>query len=1481
MTFLSPAAFLLLLTIPVVILFHLLKIRRQQALVSSTLLWGESLRDQQASAPFRRLKPNLLLLLQILALLALAMALARPVRTILATGYERNVFILDVSASMQARDLPGSRFTAAKHAALAELERLRPGQQAMVIVSGHEPRVLVPFTEEQRVLRQAVQALEPLDVEGELSGAFRLAQANLQPAGRPAVIHAFTDGAFDAPSVPDVGGAAIRWHRFAQRSRNIGITAFETRKTYFGAYDYQAFLSVANYGSEAATFDLTLTLDGTLLKAERVTLGPEVKRSLLIPFTHNGGGILRAEINVEDDLRVDNRALAVLPPPRPLRALLISGGNAFLEKALSADPQIQVEAGTLDSLAKAAQYDVVILDSVPAKTVPAGRYLFINTLPEGIPLELLGRVDEPPIIDWDRTHPVMRYLDLSKVAVQEAMRVRPVGSGRALVESNLTPLIYALDERRVKAVFVGFDLYRTDFPLRVAFPLFVSHALRWLYPSQIEDAGLQLRAGQPLMASLPAGVREATLTDPAGKGRTLRADADGRVSFVDTARAGVYTLRAGTWEQRFAVNLLSDGESNVAPRAQALVREERTRGAPEEEAAAFPSRQELWRLFALLGLLLLCLEGALYHRQAQGSWPLGAAVLRGIVVLLLLLGLFGAGLYHTTDQLNVLFLLDASDSVSLENRVKAWQYVEEAVKAAGKRDRYGAVAFGGSPALETPLGSGPLSEKPPGVADSRATDIGGAIKLALAAFPREGAKRIVLLTDGNENQGSAREAAQRAQAEGADIHVVPLRNEYAGEVLVERLVIPQEVKFGESFLVRVVAWSAKETSGRISLYRDGEFVGAQPVKLTPGKNVFAYQQSIDQGGFHVFQARLEAPDDVVEENNRGVGLVAVRGRPQVLYVEKDRDQGTHLLNALRTQNLQVEMVGPEALPASMEGLTRYDSIILSNVSALRMTKPQMELLRNYVRDQGGGLVMLGGEESFGVGGYYHTAIEEALPVTMEARQKVEIPSLAAVLVIDRSGSMETSVDSRFSKLDLAKEAAQLVVELLDERNEVGVIAFDTAWSWVVPMGPAKDKDRILKEIATIKAGGGTDLFPPLKEAYQAIYDRQALLRHVLVLSDGEVTVADFAGLVRRMQKDKITVSSVAIGKDSDVRFMTDLSRWGRGRFYYTEDVYSIPRILTLETQLASKASIIEQPFRPVLSHAGHEIAQDVRWDQVPPLGGYVSTTPKPTADTILISHQRDPILAAWRFGLGRTVAFTSDAKAKWGILWVKWGEFAKLFGQTVRWTLRTAQRNEVVTSVVQRGGRGEVQLEAVDARGEFVNFLEANAGVVYPDKTQGVLPLVQVGPGRYRGAFPAAEQGAYLVGVAERKDQKMVGSEVASLVVPYSPEHRALSVNEGLLRDLATLTGGAAPSQPGQSFTQNRRKARVWVEAWPYLLGLALLLFLPDVAVRRLQLRGRLWRSLSARSGPRPTGPGGAAGGAEGDAAEHVAARFGGRGRRT
>ena len=342
----------------------------------------------------------------------------------------------------------------------------------------------------------------------------------------------------------------------------------------------------------------------------------------------------------------------------------------------------------------------------------------------------------------------------------------------------------------------------------------------------------------------------------------------------------------------------------------------------------------------------------------------------------------------------------------------------------------------------------------------------------------------------------------------------------------------------------------------------------------------------------MYQDAIEVEGDTIEENNRAVGTIVVRGRPLVLMAEKDRSQGQALAAALRAQHVDVELVEPDRIPKDVAALQKYDGVILSNVSSLKLTKTQMESIRDYVRDQGGGLMMLGGEESFGLGGYYRTPIEEALPVTMEVKQKLEIPSLAVVLSVDRSGSMAMTTDSKVTKLEIAKEASHLVVDLLDERNEVGIMSWDTEFVWDSPMRPARDKQAIHNAIATIKAGGGTDGYPALKESYQVLFDRSALLKHVIFLSDGQMTRGDFAGLIRRMAKDKITVSTVAIGKDADVQLMFDIAKRGRGRFYYTEDDATIPRIFTLETQLASKSSLVEQPFRATLASrrtSGHQL----------------------------------------------------------------------------------------------------------------------------------------------------------------------------------------------------------------------------------------------------------------------------------------------------
>jgi hypothetical protein len=316
--------------------------------------------------------------------------------------------------------------------------------------------------------------------------------------------------------------------------------------------------------------------------------------------------------------------------------------------------------------------------------------------------------------------------------------------------------------------------------------------------------------------------------------------------------------------------------------------------------------------------------------------------------------------------------------------------------------------------------------------------------------------------------------------------------------------------------------------------------------------------------------------------------------------------------------------------------------------------------------------------------------------------------------------------------------------------------------------------------------------------------------------------------------------------------MMDVSKWGRGRFYFTEETSTVPRIFTLETQLASKASLIEQPFRPVVTSQYHEAIQDIEWAKAPPMGGYVATTMKPTAEQLLMTHQEDPLMAAWRYGLGRSIAFTGDAKAKWGILWLRWRDFNKFWSQAVRWTLRAGSRSDVTASVDRRDGQAIVNVEAIDPKGEFINFLDSQIGVVNPDKSQHVVELEQVAPGRYRGAFPARGEGVYLAGLSQRKDGQLIGSQIVGTVVPYAQEYRELGPNEVLLREISELTGGGSLGAAKEAFTANRRRSRVATDLWPWLAGLVTLALVPEIAIRRIGPAVGRW--LRRRTGGQEVG---------------------------
>ncbi|OGA87604.1 MAG: hypothetical protein A3G27_18705 [Betaproteobacteria bacterium RIFCSPLOWO2_12_FULL_66_14] len=1434
MSFLSPLGLALFaLALPLVLLYFI-KARRRDRKVPSLLLWQPELRDRASSAFFQRLQRDPLLALQLLALLALALALARPAVTTLGEAKRKVVIVLDTSASMKARDVSPSRFDAARSQADALVRGLREGTKVMVIEAGIQPRVAAPLTADHGLAQDALRSAAPRDLPNRLDEAIRTARA-LIGTDPHAEIHVFTDGAF--AELPGEGDSRIRWTGVGGRSHNVGITNLSVRKTYQGAGSYEALLSLANFSSEPQSFAFSLKIEERTVAEREVKLAPNVRRSLILPFRHAGAARITARLRINDDLSVDDVAYAVLPQPDRIAVTLVTEGNFFLEKVLRADPEVALEVRTPGQYAGGmGKADVVVLDSVTPEKVGPGRFVLVNTVPPDVPVDILGSMQNPVVVDWDRAHPVMRHVELSKVSIQSALRVRPVAPGRPLVEAALGgPLIYALEEPDRKAILVGFDLFKADFPLRVAFPLIMSNALRWLHPSGFDHASLQLAAGQPVLLPVPHGVDAVTVTTPSG--RTLRGRVtQGSASFTETSEVGVYTLSTARGEIRMATNLMDSEESNIAPRPlPAATGSPATQGVPVEV--------EVWSLLVSLALLLLAAEALLYwRRQSAGRLRLPqdhtdrvALLLRAATLLILGSVFLRPALPQRLDRMNVVFLLDHSNSISPAARERALQFAEQAVGKARPGDRHGVLVFGSEAAVDQELSARGTVERPGKEVDGRATNIFNAVQLALAMLPAGQTNRIVLLSDGRQNAGNALAAAQAVKDAGADLQYVAAPLTFDREVVAEAMVVPREVRFGEPFYAKVLVWSHKQAAGRLSLFRNGRFVGSQQVQLNAGKNVFSYRQALDVDGIHVYQAALDVDGDTIEENNRAIGTVLVRGRPQVLIAERDRTHARSLAAALRSQQLQVNVVDPAGIPSEMAALKNYDGLILSNVSAIQLKPAQMALIRDYVRDHGGGLIMVGGDHSFGLGGYYQTPIEEALPVTMDVKQRVDVPNLSIVLSIDRSDSMTTRANGSITYLDLAKEAAHLVVDLLDENSEVGVMSWDTEFKWDVPLRQATNKNRIHNAIASIVSGGGTDGYPALREAYSILAPRPALLKHVIFLTDGQMRREQFQELIERMVRDQITVSSVAVGKWSDEKLLASIAQWGRGRFYRTEDSQSLPRIFAVETQLASNTTVVDQPFRPKLTDPGHEATQDIDWKSMPPLGGYVATTPKSTAEQVLISHWEDPVLATWRYGLGRAAAFTSDASSRWSQQWQHWRDFNKFWAQLVRWTLRSGSTDRTTATVERRDGWGEVTVDALDPKGRFINFLEPQVGVVAPNRERTVVDLEQIGPGRYRGRFPASQEGVYLVGMAQRLDgQEAAGSQLSGLVVPYAQELRELGVDEALLREAAGLAGGGPMSDPSEVFSQGRRPFIVSLDLWPWLVALAALMLLVDVALRRL-----------------------------------------------
>lgn len=851
---------------------------------------------------------------------------------------------------------------------------------------------------------------------------------------------------------------------------------------------------------------------------------------------------------------------------------------------------------------------------------------------------------------------------------------------------------------------------------------------------------------------------------------------------------------------------------------------------------------------ALLAFMLvpLLLAIPLYGRASRTAQFWFGLAVRAVILAAVILGLAGAQLVLPVNHTTVVFVVDHSDSVTAAEQQRAENFIREALKTMRAQDRAAVVVFGENALVERLASEENTLASITSIPRTARTNIASALRLALALLTDDANKRVVILSDGLENAGRAQELQELAAARNTQIDFVALNPpQGANEMVLDSLDAPASVRKGQAFEVVATVSSTVTGSAIVRLFGDGKLLATQDVNVQIGANRVAFSLQAEDAGFKRYTAELEAANDTLKQNNTAAAFTVVSGPPRVLVVEGTQGEADNLVNALQSAQVVVERIAPSAVPVELAALANYDAVFLVNVPARMLPERAIFILPSYVRDLGRGLVMIGGADGYGAGGYLRSEVEKALPVDMDVPARQQQASLAIAFVIDKSGSMgESDAGGTLSKVEIAKNAVMQSTRALGKNDSVGVLLFDSDVYWAMRMQPFTDASVLQENVGGAQASGGTDIVAGLVEAVNALKGVSAKYKHVLLLTDGWSNSNQYDALLDDMNKAHITLSIVAAGSDT-APILPSLAQKGGGRYFSAPTMAQVPEIFFQETVRATGQYIIEEPFQPIPASTT-PILNGLDVTRLPILRGYNGTTPKATARIALVSARGDPLLATWQFGLGRSVAWTSDFKGQWATDWLGWGGFNTFVAQLTNWVLPQANDAGLQTTFVNDGEQTTLQVVSTDANGRPRDVMDTQAQIVAPDGTTQTLRLNPNAPGTYSAPLEASAPGIYLAQITQRD---VLGSPMAAatsgLVVPYSPEYKIFA-NTGatVLPTLANATNGRELETPAQAFEPFATPAARTEPIWEYLLFAAALLFPLDVAARRLRIARSDWERL-------------------------------------
>jgi Ca-activated chloride channel homolog len=850
-------------------------------------------------------------------------------------------------------------------------------------------------------------------------------------------------------------------------------------------------------------------------------------------------------------------------------------------------------------------------------------------------------------------------------------------------------------------------------------------------------------------------------------------------------------------------------------------------------------------------LLLLLATPALFVllRRSLADFPPGQLALQAALRTLVLAGvaaaLAGPQLRRPARALSVVVLADVSDSVSDDALALERAGISALAHAAAARGDSPprVVRFAARPeeVISGDPSSAALSRFPP--PGGAATDAALAVGLGAGLVDAAAVPRLVLLSDGLATGGDLDGAAARLGRRALPIYALPLPAPTAADAAVADLSAPAEVRPRVPFRVDVRVLADRATAARLHLAGDHGTTVDEPdraIALSAGATTVSYQVRVAETGTTILRAHVQTSSDHRPENDEGVLAIATDRDPhRVLCLEGTPGAAGSFAHALAAQAITCDIRPARASTAT--DLGRYDLVVLADVPRAALSDAAIATLESFVRS-GGGLLVAGGTQSFGPGGYQGTRLATILPLRLEVPDRQEEASLALALVIDRSGSMAGE------KLDLTKQAARATAEALPPSDQIAVVVFDSQSQPVVQLQRAANRQRIASDIGRIQASGGTNILAGLREAVEELLPARARKKHIILLSDGQSPYDEIPDLVDAASAARITISAIGVGDGADQTMLKMIAERGGGRFYQTRDPASIPRIFSRETSDLDDQLIIQRPTsvriaKRIAAFAGVDLTR------APPLGGYVVTRARPEAETVLVTADGAPLLARWQLGLGQVAAWTSDLGARWGAGWARWEPFDKLWAQLARATMRKGVANHFAIRSWRNGDRVAVAVDAIGADDGFLGGLDGRVevtavgagGEAVPRRS---LPLPETTPGRYETSFrPDVAAGALLFGATFRAPGPtgaLVADASGRLTLPFAAEltPRPPASNEGpaALARAAAASGGRVIHDAVEALDPRGDGRQTEQPLRTPILLITLALFVADVALRRIRL---------------------------------------------